>query len=254
MSPSAGDGRRRPASLRLFLFDLSGTLVGDGGRVLSIYRSFIAARGLPPRDDASLRNLMGRSKREVYRDLLGPGAADREIDAAVRGFDEQLLEAFDRLPLERLPGAADAVAWLASAGVRVGWTSGFSRRIALEVIARTQLATFGLEPDLGAASDEVPRGRPDPALIRGAMARAGVEAPCDVGVAGDTPHDLEAGARAGCRVIVGVGNGTHALEALAAYPATHLLPTLETLPAVLGGLAAAVAADESRRHLAARAD
>jgi phosphoglycolate phosphatase-like HAD superfamily hydrolase len=61
------------------------------------------------------------------------------------------------------------------------------------------------------------------------MRRCDVDDPSTVGAAGDTPSDLEAAAAAGCRVVVGVGHGTHTLDELSGAPHTALLDDLTGL-------------------------
>ena len=77
------------------------------------------------------------------------------------------------------------------------------------------------------------RSRPAPDLVLAAMAKCDVADASRVGVAGDTPADLQAGTAAGCRFVIGVGHGTHALEDLAKAPHTHLMHTLEGLVPLL---------------------
>jgi beta-phosphoglucomutase-like phosphatase (HAD superfamily) len=83
------------------------------------------------------------------------------------------------------------------------------------------------------ASDEVINGRPAPDLIYEGMRRLDISDPSHVGVAGDSPSDLEAGTAAGCRIVVGVGHGTHTLAQLAEAPHTALLPDLTGLMDVI---------------------
>lgn len=51
---------------------------------------------------------------------------------------------------------------------------------------------------------------------------------------GDTPADLQEGAAAGCRFVIGVTEGTHTAPQLRHHPHTHLLETIAELPALLG--------------------
>jgi len=219
--------------IRLMLFDIAGTLVADEDRVLRLYAQMIRDHDLPPRDPAWLLATMGRSKRDVFAAMLGaapgdPGAAPR-AKSLIRDFERRLNADLDARPPRLLPGAAETIAQLRAAGITPGYTTGFSRTIAERLLAETALH---LSP--GAASDEVARGRPAPNLIVLAMQRAGASDPATVGVCGDTPGDLQAGANAGCGLIIGVCNGTHLREQLAAHPHTHLLETLESFGDVVG--------------------
>lgn len=207
--------------LDLFLFDIAGTLVRDDGLVLGVYRHLMAAEGLQA-DDAWIQAHMGREKRLVFAELLelngrpatrAPRLADR--------FAAQIEEAVAGNPPDTLVGAEEAMKALRTSGIRVGFTTGFARSTGSLILAQR-----GWPADVLVASDEVDHGRPAPDLIYEAMRRAGVKAASRVGVCGDTPSDLEAGAAAGCSMIVGVGHGTHSLAHLREYPHTHLFENL----------------------------
>ena len=68
--------------------------------------------------------------------------------------------------------------------------------------------------DVSIASDEVQKGRPEPYMIQKAMKLLGIKDPFDVINIGDTPSDIKSGVRAGCRLSLGVTNGTHTHEQL----------------------------------------
>ena len=82
-------------------------------------------------------------------------------------------------------------------------------------------------------SDEVPRGRPHPDMIRALMAKLGIGDPANVAKVGDTPADLDEGTAAGCGLVVGVTEGTHTRGELEPHPHTHLIGSIVELPAVL---------------------
>ena len=111
--------------------------------------------------------------------------------------------------------------------------SGFSRDIVGVLIDRLGWARRGLL-DGSVASDEVPRGRPHPDMMRRLMDQLGVDDSSRVAKVGDTPADLEEGTRAGCGLVVGVTGGTHSRQELEAFPHTHLIGSVAELPALLG--------------------
>lgn len=55
----------------------------------------------------------------------------------------------------------------------------------------------------------------------------------EIAVAGDTAYDMLSGVRAGAPVVAGVLTGAHDGEALRAAGATHVLPSVAGLPALL---------------------
>lgn len=126
----------------------------------------------------------------------------------------------------------DAFEALARSGIRFGFTTGFS-----QTTARPLLDALGWPTSILATSDMVSHGRPAPDLIRLGMRQAACALPARVGIAGDTPSDLQAGAAAGCALIIGVGHGSHTLAELAPHPHTHLLPDLSNFAEVLHAFA-----------------
>ncbi len=90
--------------------------------------------------------------------------------------------------------------------------------------------------DASVSSDEVPRGRPYPDLVRRAMDLTGVTDAARVAKVGDTPADLEEGRAAGCGLVVGVTSGSHTRADLEPFPHTHLIRSIAGLPALLRSL------------------
>ena len=87
--------------------------------------------------------------------------------------------------------------------------------------------------DADVASDEVPRGRPHPDMIRLLMSRLGIKDPSRVAKVGDTRADLEEGANAGCGLVIGVTSGTFTREELRTYPHTHILDSVAEVPTLV---------------------
>ncbi|MCU0309018.1 MAG: haloacid dehalogenase-like hydrolase [Thermoleophilia bacterium] len=114
-----------------------------------------------------------------------------------------------------LPGAADAVAAMAGAGVRLGLLTGN-----LEPIGRAKLRAAGFSDALASAPGGFGSDHEDRrALVPVARARAGggFAGPATV-VVGDTPRDIACARAAGARV-VGVTTGPHPAGDLAAADA-----------------------------------
>ena len=168
---------------------------------------------------------MGWHKEHVFATCLAEAGMDAELAAAMAArFEQEFATSTTRVPLRATTGAEAAIGALVEAGIGLAFNTGFARNTADLVLRALRWDHF---PSV--ASDEVAHGRPAPDLIRRAMRMCGVSDPLLVGVAGDTPADLQAGTAAGCRVVLGVGHGTHSLAELAAAPHTHLLPTLAGL-------------------------
>lgn len=218
--------------LELFVFDLAGTTVVDDGQVLAAFQRTASAFELPV-SEATLRARMGWHKEHVFATCLAEAGMDTERAAAMAArFEQEFATSTARVPLRATVGAETAIAALVAAGIGVAFNTGFARNTADLVLRALRWDHF---PSV--ASDEVDHGRPAPDLILRAMRMCGVNDPLMVGVAGDTPADLQAGTAAGCRVVLGVGHGTHSLAELASAPHTHLLPTLAGLPELIDELA-----------------
>lgn len=221
------------APLDLFLFDLAGTTIRDDGYVLEAFLRTAEAHGLDV-PQSVLQARMGWHKQRVFATCLEEAGRPSEPAAQMAvDFERHFHEVASERGLESTPGAAEVLDELEEMGIEVGFTTGFSRAT-MDMV----LGMLGWLNRVSVASTEVAQGRPAPDLILEAMRRAGRSDPSRVGVAGDTPADLEAGMRAGCRIVAGVGCGTHSLEDLELHPHTHLLQDLRPLPGLIRGLLA----------------
>jgi phosphonatase-like hydrolase len=221
-------------AIELVVFDMAGTTVHDGDAVNRCFRAAVADAGMAV-DAAAVNAVMGLPKPEAIRRLVGSSPLGERVAAIHADFVERMRHHYATDPeVREVPGAAATFARLRRAGIRVALNTGFSRDIAQTVIDR--LGWGGESPaiDASVASDEVPRGRPYPDMIRHLMQRCGVSDPARVAKVGDTPADLEEGNNAGCGLVVGVTGGSHTRAELARHPHTHLIASVADLPAVLG--------------------
>jgi phosphoglycolate phosphatase len=217
--------------LDAFLFDLAGTTVRDDGLVQDAFLA-AARRADLALDPEVLRGRMGWHKQLVFATCLKEAGRNPAPAAELAAdFEVQYAAIVEERGLDTTPGAREVIEGLLDRGVAVGFTTGFSRSTADRV-----LSAVGFSGHVSVASTEVAEGRPAPDLIQLGMRRLGVTDSGRVGVAGDTPSDLEAGTRAGCRLVVGVGCGTHALAELEGHLHSHLLPDLRPLLEVIDGL------------------
>ena len=206
--------------MRLFLFDVDGTLVtAQGAGRLAIGRALEAVYGTAgPIDSYDFR---GRTDPRIVLDLM---AAAGIAEAAIRA---RLADCFD-VYLKELSG-------LVGAGRRVRLMPGIDRVVEaltarddalvglltgnIEAGARVKLGPTGLWPRfrLGAyGSDDIDRRRLPAIACARARAVAGREFPFErVTIIGDTPLDVDC-ARACGAVAVSVATGNHAAEELSA--------------------------------------
>lgn len=174
--------------LQLVVFDLTGTLVDDGGAVLDAYRRALSAEHVPF-DEADLQAARGGSKQAVFRAFaeraFGLGAdAERAAGAAFERFDAELNAAYRDGPLAEMPGASACLAELQRRGLKLATNTGFGKATAAIMLARLGWREAPFTAHV--ASDEVAEGRPAPYMIQLAMQRTGVFDVRRVLVVGDT--------------------------------------------------------------------
>lgn len=230
MAPTRQREGVTPPPIRLAVLDLAGTTVRDDGAVEAAFVEALrqadagpGTGGYPQRLER-LRTTMGRSKIEVFRELLeDESAAQRANEAFEAAYGAGLTSG----GAQPIPGAVDAMARLRAGGVQVCLTTGFSSRTRdalLDALAWRDRVDLALSPGPGV------RGRPHPDLVLAAILALGIDDVREVAVAGDTASDLLAGTRAGASVVAGVLTGAHGRSELAAAPHTHLLESVADLP------------------------
>lgn len=219
---------------------MAGTTVRDGGEVLHCFAEACRLEGLTA-TSGRLNALMGVSKLEVFqllwREQLGPKTEPGQIEhlsrRAFHTFREILENHYREQPVEPADGAPEVFEWLRGRGVLIALNTGFYRAVTDIILHRIGWAEAGRPADLVIASDEVPRGRPEPFMIQKAMKTLGVDDPRKVVKIGDTPADLLEGRRAGCALSLAVTNGTHTQAELELLDHDGLLISLRELPAFL---------------------
>ncbi len=230
---------------QLLVLDMAGTTVRDQHEVEACFARAAAATGLRAAA-ARILAVQGQAKRFVFellwREQLGTSAAEAELTARVDHSYQvfrQVLEAYYRTAEVRpTEGCLELLAFLKNQGIYSALTTGFYREVT-DLILRRLGWHVGLDAqhrgsmqsiiDLSIASDEVAEGRPAPLMIQKAMRTFGITDPLQVWNVGDTPSDLESGRRAGCARSLGLTNGTHSAQQLAAYPHDGLLASLAEL-------------------------
>jgi phosphonatase-like hydrolase len=221
-------------NLQLFVFDMAGTTVEDGGQVPAAFAAALRECDIALRDE-ELANVRGASKREAIAELVARHAA-----AAWQGRSGEVYASFVR-HLERefgrgvkpIEGAEATFDFLRSQGIRIALTTGFDRDVAGMLLDALRWRS---RADAYLCGDDVPRGRPAPYLVFQAMAATGVDCVHQVGAVGDTTLDLQAGYNAGVKLNIGVLSGAHDRARLSAQPHSHLIGSVAQLPYLLQSL------------------
>ena len=168
-------------------------------------------------------------KNSEMQDLLGD-----QIQAIHRDFVARSIAFYQHDPsVYEIEGTTRVFQTLQRAGILVALNTGFDRSITQVILDRLGWSQ-NRSIDASISSDEVPRGRPHPDMIRALMDRLGIADPRRVAKVGDTPADLLEGDHAGCGLIVGVTHGTHTRQQLEPYPHTCLIDTIAGFPGLIG--------------------
>ncbi len=224
-------------TIQLVVFDMAGTTVNDENAVNRTLRDTLEGFGLAVGFE-DVNRVMGIPKPEALRVLiegtpLGEPLRDR-VDAIHDDFVSRMIRFYATdASVHEVLGTTRTFEVLRAAGVRVALNSGFSRQIARIIMDRLGWSVGG-RIDASVTSDEVPRGRPHPDMIRRLMADLGVVDPSHVAKVGDTPSDLLEGRNAGCGLVIGVTRGSHTRQELELFPHTHLIDSVADVPAVPG--------------------
>jgi len=212
--------------------DMAGTTVADDGVVLEAFAAAIATQDLPVaayhQAMTDVRSSMGQSKIEVFRRILGD---EQTAQGANKAFEDHYAEAVRAGQVCAMPGAADTIARLRAAGVRVCLATGFSAVTRDAIIDK-----LGWRPliDLALSPADAGRGRPWPDIPLTALLRLGGGAVSELAVVGDTPSDVESGRRAGAGLVAGVLTGLASREELVEAKPAVILDSVAGLPAALG--------------------
>jgi phosphonoacetaldehyde hydrolase len=204
----------------LVIFDWAGTMVDFGCRapVAALIQAF-ARRGVTL-DEAAVRADMGKAKADHVRALLampqveaawvaanGAGSGEADVAALMDDLGPLMRDAAAQAA-ELIAGAAQTVAGLRAAGLKVASSTGYTREMMAPVLIRA--AEQGYVPDHLVCANETPEGRPSPLMIYKACAELGVWPLSRVVKVDDAEAGIAEGRAAGC-FTVGVsasGNAT----------------------------------------------
>jgi phosphonatase-like hydrolase len=223
----------------LAALDMAGTTVDEGGLVYAAVEAAVAdaVGGAVPAE--LMQRWKGTSKEEAIEGLLRDLGEDASPERVAKVFDvfaEKITVAYRDTPPAPIAGVLETFERLRTAGVKVALQTGYSAEIAgsiLDGLGWTVGGPGGGTVDALVTSDLVPLSRPAPYLIFRCMEATGVTDVRRVLAAGDTPHDLGAGTRAGAGFVVGVTTGSFTREQLEAEPHTHVLDSIAGITALL---------------------
>jgi phosphoglycolate phosphatase len=184
---------------RTVVFDLDGTLVDTAPDLIAALNYILAREGMPPVPLRSARTMIGAGARKLLErglELDGRIIALEELDRLTRDFITYYADhiADASRPFEGLESALDD---LAGRGCRFAVCTN-----KLEWLSKLLLDRLGLSARFSAicGADTFGIAKPDPAILRQTVARAGGEMASTVMV-GDAGPDIGVARRAGAPVI-----------------------------------------------------
>jgi phosphoglycolate phosphatase-like HAD superfamily hydrolase len=219
----------------LVLWDVDYTLVGADGLGTRLYE--VVFREMFGRELAEVAPKAGRTDRAIVGDTLAlAGVARTEVDAFLVALARVAADGAVPGLVRPLPGAAEAIAALAAAGVRQSVLTGNVRPLAEEKLRRAGLGA-DLNLDAGAYGDvhEV-RAELVTAARRAARRVYGLDFPGEATVLiGDTPLDVAAALATGARAVA-VATGSYPATDLVAAGAHVILPDLTDTARVVAAI------------------
>jgi HAD superfamily hydrolase (TIGR01549 family) len=181
-------------ALRAVLYDWDGTLADSAEASYRCYERVFAAYGIAF-DRARFQETYSPNWYETYRGIGLPEPVWSEADA-------RWLREYAREECRLLPGVAEALALVGTAGLRQGVvTSGSRERIARDVVAKGVDRFFGVI----VCGEDAAQRKPHPEALLLALDRLGVDA-TEAAYVGDSPEDI-AMARAAGAFSVGIPGG-----------------------------------------------
>jgi phosphoglycolate phosphatase len=181
------------------VFDLDGTLVDTAPDLISALNFILDREGMPPVPLKSARNMIGAGARKLLErglELEGRNASVKDIDRLTTDFIDYYAAhiADASRPFEGLESALDDLA-----------TRGFRLAVCtnkLEWLSKRLLDELGLSPRFAAicGADTFGVSKPDPAILRQTIARAGGN-PSSAIMVGDAGTDIGVARRTGIPVI-----------------------------------------------------
>ena len=222
-------------SSRIVVFDLDGTLVDTAPDLINALNFVLNREGLPAVPMKSARNMIGTGARKLIErglELDGRQAGLADINRLTNDFIDHYAAhiADESRPFEGLEGALDD---LASRGYRFAVCTN-----KLEWLSKLLLDQLGLSSRFSAicGADTFGVSKPDPAILRQTVARAGGELASTIMV-GDAGPDVGVARRAGVPII-GVEFGYTEVP-IADLKPDRLIAHMRDLPAAVESLIAA---------------
>jgi len=220
---AASQGIRPVKRPRLIIFDWDGTLADSAAMIVGAMQRAIAALGLPPREDRTVRELIGLGVDDVLRRLF-PDHERETLHALLRQYRAQWLSA-DAGEAPLFEGGLDALRALRASGFRLAIATGKSRKgLDRSLTHHHELAAL---LDNTRCGDET-ASKPDPRMLKELLADEGLQADQALMV-GDTEFDAAMAYAIGMPAL-GVACGVHTPDRIQGAGALAVLESVAAVP------------------------
>lgn len=210
---------------RAVLFDADGTLIDSFAAITSSVNYVRAHNQLPPMSEEAVKKLVGHGLPHLIKDVI-PGGDDKANVALYYEHHPSVM--FDQTQL--LPGAAEAINHLHTAGIKLAVCSNKPVSITRKLLEALQVAPL-FDAILGPEDSGIPK--PNPAMVNLAVKMLGMKSSQALYV-GDMAIDVETARNAGLTVwVLPTGSGDR--ESLIRAKPDRILESLSELSAAILG-------------------
>lgn len=223
--------------IKLVVLDMAGTTVDEDNVVYKTVQQVINDKGFNVSLEEVLAHGAGKEKHQAITDVLNACTTSTDIpnvaSEAFANFKPTLKLAYEQLEVKTFPGVKEMMELLRRKGLFVVLNTGYDRNTASSLLQKLGWEV-GKDIDGLVTADDVSNGRPRPDMIHKAMELCAINDPKEVLKAGDSTIDIEEGKNADCRLTIGVLTGAQNEGQLRTAKPDHILPSLATLPEILG--------------------
>ncbi|MCG2633769.1 MAG: HAD-IA family hydrolase [Gammaproteobacteria bacterium] len=213
-------------SCELVVFDWDGTLMDSEAAIITCMGAAIAALGLEPSSEHSIRGIIGLGLNEAVRQLY-PTSQPVVHGALVESYRRHFM-ALEDTSQALFPGVIETLEAIAAEGIDMAVATGKSRRGLDKVLADTQLNHYFVATR---TADEC-HSKPHPQMLLEVMELSGA-APGQTLMVGDSVHDVGMAKNAGVAVL-GVSYGVQSSATLLAEGAIACVDQIDSVMDYIG--------------------
>ncbi|MCD8740360.1 HAD-IA family hydrolase [Mucilaginibacter roseus] len=221
-------------TIKMVVFDMAGTTVNEENIVYKTLHQAINNAGYQVSLNDVLAVGAGMEKLQAIKSILQTYAGINDEDIAndiFQDFSKQLDETYSSSDMSAQPDTLAAISKLKNKGILVVLNTGYSDRVARNIVNKLGWQE-GVEFDRLITASDVTNGRPAPDMINLAAQMYSINA-AEIIKVGDSIIDIEEGKNAGCAMSIGITTGAHTVEQLQSAQPDHIINNLlELLPLV----------------------